>query len=274
MDIDNVLDKLSGKTDKAKTYLKGLFNKEKAGLEEQFGDALDEERINILSLIRVGQKYNVDKATIDSMIADSEGDPRDEDYYEEQVEEIMDKLTASDDLEDLIIEEDEMKKSSEVRMIDIPASGKINKDAWKEFMNTIEEPKYKSGDYIKTPSLIIELGATYYLKMGKETLKNGPYEHELEGKYGAYTKWAFKVQLIKVSDEELYGMKYEWGDYIGEIAYVDGQTYTLWLDKKAKDEYGTFWKKLTDDGFPDDRIFTFKHTKKGNYNVFRFALPK
>ena len=245
MNSDDILDGLSEKVGKDKKYLKGLFNKELELLNEQFGTSLTKDKLDMLSLIRVGKKYDIDKLGIEEIIRAISDmnklfDMDDED--EEKIEKIK---------EEVIMEEND-------------------RSALKDFMEAIPEPVV-SEEYERVPSLIIELGATYYLKM--IDLINPPHEHEFDGKYGPYTKWAFKIQLVKVSDEDLYDNVYERGFFKDKPAYVDGANYTLWLDDKARRYFGAFWTKLTPDGMYDDRIFTFKQTRK-KYNIFKFALPK
>jgi len=96
----------------------------------------------------------------------------------------------------------------------------------------------------------------------------------MDGKYGPYTVWAFKITLVKLSDADLYDKVYEKGDFEGELAYVDGKDYTLWLNAKAREQFGLFWSKLTADGLPDDRVFKYKFSKSGKYNKYTFGLPK
>lgn len=275
IDITKVLLKISNKVDKDKKYLKGLFNKEKQTLLEQFGDALDDDRLDMLSLLRVGKRYGLDKSAIDSFIDDSDDlkavgpyiplDKKDDDI-DTLLEDIIDDEVGVPD----VIVADEEKVVNKM-MVEIKEKGSISEEIWKQVMETIPEPETIITEYERTPSLIVELGATYHLKMD---LTEPPYEHECDGQFGPYMKTAFKVYFDKVSDEELYDLKYKYGDYEGEIAYTKGRKYTLWLDDKAKQYWALFWKKINADGIPDNRVFTFKHTKKGKYNVFKFGLPK
>jgi hypothetical protein len=247
MDIDSMLDKMSVDVDKSKTYLKGLYNTTKLELSEQFGEALSDERIVVMALGKVGKKYGLEKTDIDrySDAGETVGDLESDDDEEETVS----KLTITDD----------------------PNHGEGG-DAWDRFLSTIPDPTTQNKTYEKTPSLKVELGPTYYLKMTPPI--EPPYAHEFEGKFGPYTKYAFKVMLIKVSDADMYDVVYDYGDFIGKPAFVDGNNYTLWLDDKATGYMKLFWKRTTDDGKPDERIFTFKYTKKGTYNVWSFGLPK
>lgn len=270
MNIDLVLEKISDKVEKDKKYLKGLYNKEKAELIENFGSALTEERMDSLSLIRVGKKYGMTKADVDAIIEeDVEFDGS------ESNDEIADYLDNIEEEEDTFIaDEIEVDKDESTKGYielddddDLPDEG----NAWKRFLDTVPVPEFKTKEYVRTPSIIIEIGPTYYFKL---VLGEEPHPHEFEGKYGTYTRTAFKVDLVKVSDEDLYSVKYERGDFEGELAFVNGKRYTLWLDEKAVGFFKLFWKKLTVDGLPDDRTFTFKKSKKGNYNVWKFGLPK
>ena len=259
MDIDNVLEKMSTEVEKSKSYLKGIFNKETVELKEAFQDALSEERIIELALVKIGKRYGMDKTSVAELYIDlTEID---------DVDIIIDDIV--EELDDIVEEDGGYKKDF------ISAEEEVEEDfgrqAWRSFMKTVVEPVKPTGEYERTPSLIIEIGATYTLKVDTT---EPPYEHEFDGTYGLYTKWAFKVTLVKVSDEELYGTHYKKGEFEGQPAYVNGNRYTLWLDEKAKNHFGMFWKKLTTDGLPDNRIFTFKHSKKGKYNDFKFGLPK
>jgi len=278
INITKVLTEVSGKVDKNQKYLKGLFNKEKQGLIEQFGESLDDDILDRLSLMRVGKRYNLTKDTIDIFIVNSMSD---EDVI---IPEDGEDIITTDDDEDAIITDDEEdidtilegvveEKKAIVNLVerDIEEKGEISEAVWGNFMESIPEPETIITEYERTPSLIVELGATYHLKMD---LTEHPFEHECDGQFGPYMKTAFKVFFDKVSDEELYDMKYKYGDYEGEPAYTKGRKYTLWLDDKAKGLWAQFWKRLNSNGLPDNRMFTFKHTKKGIYNDFRFGLPK
>ena len=132
---------------------------------------------------------------------------------------------------------------------------------------------YGTDDYEKIPSLNIEIGPTYYLKLIEP--KKRPHAHEFDGTWGPYMKHAFDVILNKVSDGDLYDEVYDYGDFKGQKAFVDGQKYTLWLDDKAAGMFKMFWKKHTETGMPDDRDFTFKKGKdKRNRNIWTFKNIK
>lgn len=255
MDIDDVLTKMSAIVEKDKKYLKGIFNKEKAELKEAFQDALTDERIIELSLVKIGKRYGMDKASVTEL-------------YEDDIEEEIDEEGLDDIIED---DEEIFDEGMEDTLPDDEVKEDFGRQTWRSFMNTVVEPVKIKTDYERNPSLIIEIGNTYTLKLDTS---EPPYEHEFDGTYGLYTKWAFKVTLVKVSDEEAYSMHYKKGDFEGQPAFVDGNRYTLWLDEKGKNSFGMFWKKLTTDGLPDSRAFTFKHSKSGKYNVFKFGLPK
>lgn len=275
MDIDDVLTKMSTEVEKSKSYLKGIFNKETVELKEAFQDALSEERIIELALVKIGKRYGMDKSSVAGLYTDLE--EVDDIIIEETIDELDevinedDLVTTIDDMECAILSESSLSKdwTDEEEIEDVKED--IGRQAWRSFMKTVVEPVKPTGEYERTPSLIIEIGATYTLKVDTT---EPPYEHEFDGTYGLYTKWAFKVTLVKVSDEELYGTHYKKGEFEGQPAYVNGNRYTLWLDEKAKNHFGMFWKKLTTDGLPDNRVFTFKHSKKGKYNDFKFGLPK
>lgn len=262
MDVDKILKKISLKTGETISDLKDLFNNAKSELEEQFGDALNEDRKDILALIRVGKGYDITKAQIDSMASDGMSD------LDADIIEAFD-IKLDDPLNDLIDEDgdkiDDMGFKTEKK-------NSVGRSGWKDFMADIPEPSVNTEDYEKTPSLIVDLGCTYYIKIND--LVNEPYEHEMDGTYGPYTVWAFKITLIKISDEDLYDNVYSKGDFEGKLMYVDGQNYTLWLNEKAREQFAVFWKKLTADGIPDDRVFAYKFSKRGKYNNYQFKLPK
>lgn len=258
MDLDNILDKLSTKVDKAKTYLKGLYNKEKADLTDQFGDAIDDNRIMMLSLLRIGKKYGLDKSDVDKLTNDDDFD---------------DIPSITDDSIDDLIDDDDYTDMSDTEEINIetPANKSGNNDGWKKFLATIPDPMDKANiKYERTPSLIKELGATYYLKLTDPSKE--PYTHEFTGKYGTYDMHAVKVTLVKVSDEDLYDVFYKDGDFKGQKAFQNDKNYTLWLDDKAMGFFKYFLNKHFDDIISENVVFTFKWTKKGNYNVWTFKL--
>jgi hypothetical protein len=272
MDIDKILEKISIRCDKDKKYLKGLYNKAKKDLEEQFGDALNEDRIDMLSLIRIGKQYDITKDQIDEFVKDN---------TEKTVKvldddgDVVDDITLDDALDDLFDDDTSASLRNEIDDMgfETKKSNSVASASWKDFMDDTPEPSaIQTTDYERTPSLIVEIGCTYYIKMND--LDNPPYEHEFDGKWGPYTKWAFKIKLVKISDEDLYDKEYEYGEFKGKKAYVDGQNYTLWLNLRGRSQFGAFWKKLTSDGLPDGRTFTFKHTKPSGKNDFKFALPK
>lgn len=279
MDVDKILEKISVKIDKDKKYLKGLYNKAKKDLEDQFGDALNEDRLSMLSLIRVGKGYGIDKEQIDSMIADNVLE--EDGFFVGTVDSLPEDVL--DEVDDIIVVDDDEIEQRKAGIVDYEVDDmgfELEKepvevapsDSWKDFMDDIPEPTVYTDDFERMPSLIIDLGCTYYLKM--TDLENAPHEHEFDGTWGPYTKWAFKVKLIKISDSELYDKKYERGEFKDKLAYIDGQNYTMWLNEKERQYYAMFWKKLTANGLPDDRVFTYKKSKPGKYNVYKFALPK
>ena len=248
------------KTDKSWTYLKGLFNAANTEYADQFGDALPDEQRMLLALNKVGKKYGLEKTDMDKLIA-------------------SDKVTISAEDKQLAADIEEMFEADEstLEITDDPNHGVEIPDgspaSWKRFLAAIPDPSKPKTEYKKTPSLIVNIGPTYYLKMTDP--KSPPPEGiEFDGTYGKYTKYPFKVTLIKVSDEEMYGVVYKGGNFEGELAFVDGQEYTIWLDEKSVGYYKIFWLSVTDDGIPDDRIFTYKFSKKGKYNVYTYREAK
>jgi len=255
MELENLLTQLGEKIGKSPTYLKGLYNTSKKVYDEQFGDSLTDDQKVHMALTKIGKKYGMEDNDIDIMISDksdSDDEPIDfpiADFITELPAETPKGFTTTDD----------------------PNHGQSG-SAWGRFLSTIPDPTKPSVEYEKTPSLLIELGPTYYLKLTDPA--DIPYSHEFEGKHGRYTKHAFKVTLIKVSDEALYSELYTKGEFAGQKAYIDGRNYTLWLDDKSVGYFRIFWEKITDDGMPDGRVFTYKYGKKANYNVFTYGLPK
>ena len=262
MEIDEIIENIAEKTGKSEAYLKGIFTKERKILIEQFGDAIEDDKIDMLAVIKLGKKYDITKSDIDGFGSKDE----DASIYEEKydIDEILEDLDVLDDEEDVI---EKIKNG-------IENGKKINDSDWGRFMKTIPDPvAIVTTNYERTPSIIIEIGPTYYLKLTYP--KNPiPYSHEFDGKYGAYMKHAYKVTLVKVSDEDLYDVKYKEGEFKGKKAFINGQNYTLWLDDKAAGFFGIFWTKHTDDGLPDGRTFTFKKGFVKGRNVFTFRLPK
>jgi hypothetical protein len=265
--VSNVIEKMAEKTGKSEAYLKGLFTTEKKLLNEQFGDSLTEDKIDMLALIKVGKRYDIKRVDIDAFM--NGNSPEDSMVYDP-----IDDIIIDDDLIDDISINDDMPVDDVIDKVKIAVKngGKINEGIWVDFLATIPDPVViKKTDYERTPSLILEVGPTYYLKMAD--LHEPPHPHEFDGIHGLYTKTAFKVILLKVSDEELYEMNYKKGFFEGKPAFVDGQKYTLWLDEKAVKFYKLFWQKVSDNGLPDYREFTFKW-KKGKYNDWIFREVK
>jgi len=241
--------------EKDKKYLKGLYTKGSKELTEQFGDAITEDRIMLLALAKVGKQYGMTQSDVDKLVSGN-----DEDDFDFEDEDLLEsdesKLTIYDDIDD------------------VPAPVVSGSSSWDDLMARTPDPMAKAKEnskYEKNPSMIIELGPTYYLKVDLTEL---PFTKEFEGTYGPYTKTAVKVFLQKVSDEDAYEMKYTKGDFAGELAYVNGDRYTLWMDEKCMGFFKLFWFKHRGVPTPDNRIFTFKHTKKGKFNVWLFGLPK
>lgn len=243
MEVDIVLERLSDKVGKSKRYLKGLFNLAKNDYNNKFADAVTEEQKILLSLVKVGKNYNLNKTDIEKLI-----DKKDE----------------------IEMEEDKIEPQGDADIEPTGTETVTKHDSWEKFFSTLPEPA--KSDNKKLPSLIIELGPRYYLKMVEP--KQPPTTKEFDGQWGSYNKHVFKVLLVKVSDEDLYDIKYKGGNFKGELAFVDGQEYNLWLTDKACGYFKLFWKDKTDDGLPDDRIFTYKFTKNGKYNVHSFNEPK
>lgn len=263
MDIDEILGNMSTMVEKDKKYLKGLYNKGKEELSEQFGDAISEERTMVLALTKVGKQYNMSKTEIDALVSGEE--PEEEDF----------DLEFDDDEETIVGMTDDGEEILESIKIydDIDDVPKPSGNSWAEIMANVPDPfpDSKDVDYEKTPSLIVELGPTYYLKVD---LTSDPYPHEFDGKYGTYTKTAIKVFLQKVSDTDLYKVRYTKGDFAGKLAFVDGKKYTLWMDEKCLGMFKMFCMKHRGVPVPDASEFTFRYTKKANYNVWQFGKPK
>jgi len=252
MELNEILKDMSKIVDKDSKYLKGLYTKSKNELTEQFGEAITDDRIMSLALSKVGKQYGMAQGDVDRLInGDEEED--DLDFLDDDKDD--DGLTIYDDVEDV------PKPTG--------ASGNFG---WESVMQNVADPTIKrKGEFVKTPSLILELGPTYYLKVD---MSEDVYQHSGEGKYGPYTSTAVKVFLIKLSDSDMYDMKYTKGDFAGQPAFVNGNRYTFWMYEKALGFFKLFWMKHTGMPIPDDRIFTFKHTKKAGKNVFQFGLPK
>lgn len=255
MDIDEILESMSTAVDKDKKYLKGLFTKSKNELVEQFGEAIPEDRLMQLTLSKIGKQYGLSQPAIDKLINGDEEEDDDFSFDDDSID------IEDDSDDDGIITYDSTD--------DVPKPS----SAWAEVMSKVPDPfaNAEKPNFERTPSLLVELGPTYYLKVD---LTEDPHVHEFEGKYGAYEKTAIKVYLQKVSDTDLYAVKYNKGDFAGQLAFVDGKKYTLWMDDKCMGFFKMFWMKHRGIPEPDDRMFTFKHTKKGNYNVWQFGLPK
>lgn len=261
MNLENSISKLSTEIDKSETYLKGLHTQEKNKLSEQFGDALPDSRIDELAFSKIAKKYEVDKNKINELI---NGDELTEEEYSE--EENIDDLL--DDDEDTLIEIDDVDDLEDPPEKETREAGF---KSWKEAFKGIPEPKTfkkNDGEYEKTPSLIVEIGPTYHLKVKTD---EDVYTGEFEGKYGKYNRTAFKVELVKVSDSALYDMKYTKGDFKGQPAFKNGRTYTIWMDDKCFGHFKMFWIKVRGEPVPDDRVFTFRKSKQGNYNVWTFG---
>ncbi len=245
MEIENVLNKLSEEVGKSPKYLKGLFNSSMKEYNDQFGDSLTDKSKNLMAITKIGKKYDLDKSVIEGLTTDVKD---------------VEKLSADGDFSvDGFLATDDPNFN--------PAE-----NTWERFLSTIPDPTKPKTSYVKVPSLIIELGPTYYIKLTNP--KEVPFSKEFEGHYGKYMRHAFKITFVKVSDEDMYEQKYEKGDFAGQPAFVDGNNYTLWLDDKSVGFFRIFWNQITDDGIPDDRVFTYKYTKKGNYNVYTYKLPK
>lgn len=259
MELNEILKDMSKIVDKDSKYLKGLYTKNKNELTGQFGEAITDDRIMSLALAKVGKQYGMTQGDVDRLINGDE-DEDDLDFLDDDDENQLEyadesKLTIYDDVDDV--------------PKPMGASGNFG---WESVMEKVADPTIKKkGEYEKTPSLIIELGPTYYLKVD---MSEDVYQHSGEGKYGPYTSTAVKVFLIKLSDSDMYDMKYTKGDFAGQPAFVDGNRYTFWMYEKALGFFKLFWMKHTGLPIPDDRIFTFKHTKKAGKNVFQFGLPK
>ena len=260
MDIENVLEKMSVEVDKSKTYLKGLFNTADTDYKEQFGDSLSDDRRIMMSLTKVGRKYGLQRQEIEYMADTGEKPIHKEDL---------------DPNETMVIDVDEdtlLKMSSKLEVTDDVNHGE-GKSSWKRFLSTIPDPIKPRKDFVKIPSLIMEIGPTYYLKM--TDLSTGPPDAiEQDGKWGPYTVYPLKVTLVKVSDEDLYDVKYETGEFKGKKAFVNDKDYTMWINDKSMGYFRLFWERTTTDGEPDDRVFTYKFGKKGKYNVYTYGLPK
>lgn len=256
MDIDEILNKMSDIVEKDKKYLKGLYTKGLKELTEQFGNTLDKERISTLTLTKIGKQYNMTKDEVDKLVY---GD--------------IDSVIVDDD-DDLSFLEDDNEDEGVKIYDDVDDVPKPTVNSWDDYMEKVPDPLAKAREnskYERTPSLIVELGPTYYLRTD---ISETPFDHEFEGKYGPYINTAIKVWMDKVSDTDLYDVKYTKGDFAGKPAFVNGQKYTLWMDEKCMGFFKLFWMKHRGVPVPDDRVFTFKHTKKGNYNVWQFGIPK
>ena len=255
IDINKTLQEMEKKTEKSWTYLKGLFNAANSEYAETFGDSLPDENRIALSLNKVGKKYGLEKEDMEELIISEEG-----------IVSVEDKQLAED------IEEMFEAEESTLEITDDPNHGDGSPDAWRRFLAAIPNPTKPKTDYKKTPSLIVNIGPTYYLKMTDP--KTPPPEGiEFDGTYGKYIKYPLKVTLIKISDEEMYDVIYKGGNFEGELAFVDGQDYTIWLDEKSIGFYKLFWLSVND-RVPDDRIFTYKIDKKGKYNVYTYKEAK
>jgi len=254
MELKEILGSMSKIVDKDSKYLKGLYTKSKNELTGQFGEAITDDRIMSLALAKVGKQYGMTQGDVDRLI---NGDEEEDD---------LDFLNEEEDNDMKIYDSiDEVEKDYKP----VKESGSFG---WETVMENVPDPTImRKGEFIKTPSLILELGPTYYLKVD---LSEDVYQHSGEGKYGPYTSTAVKVFLIKLSDSDMYDMKYTKGDFAGQPAFVNGNRYTFWMYEKALGYFKLFWMKHTGMPVPDNRIFTFKHTKKAGKNVFQFGLPK
>ncbi len=256
MDLKMVLNNFSEHTEKSTSYLKGLFNKNMKVYDEQFGDSLGKKTKQIMAFTKIGKQYGLEQDTIDGLLVDAEEDNTEEEDFD--AEDFLDADSPYVQFED---EEEEPDEPEEEK-------------SWERFFSLIPDVDNSEKKYEKTPSLIIHIGPTYYLKMTNPDIPP-PDPIKFDGKFGEYYKVPIKVTLLRVSDEDLYGEVYEKGDFAGKPAFVDGAKYTLWLDSdKATPHFKMFWSKTTDDGLPDGRPFTYKFTKNGKYNVHTFKEAK
>lgn len=254
MDIETAITTISEKIDKSEKYLKGLFTQEKNILNEQFGDSIPDDRKDSLAILKVAKKYGLNKSDLEN---------KKEDDIMEEVEKFEDL-----DIEDppLSFNDEEDDEEEEEKVEDDPQS-------WKEVFKKVPNPfKDVETQFEKLPYLDIVIGPTYFLKL-VDPPNNVPRVIEFEGKFGIQNRYPIKVALKKISDTEIYSETYTKGDFTGLPKYVDGQKYTLWLDEKAMGFFKLFWEKLTSDGKPDTRIFAYKKSKKGRFNVYKFSLP-
>jgi hypothetical protein len=192
---------------------------------------------------------------------------------EDEAEELDDMFEDDDiDMGDVVEDDDDMGVDTEKKVSDdLPDSVS---DGWARVMANVPDPLAKAKEnsqYENVPTLIVEFGPTYYLSID---LTDEPHTREFEGKYGTYESTAMKVFLEKVSDDELYDLIFDKGDYAGELRYINGKKYTLWLDEKAMGFFKLFWMKHRGVPVPDDRTFTYRKSKSGKYNNHTFKLPK
>ncbi|KKN04731.1 hypothetical protein LCGC14_1094400 [marine sediment metagenome] len=270
MELNKILDDMSNEVGRNATYLKGLYNKNISELSEQFADTLTEDRLMVLALTKIGKKYGMSNSAIGITI-NGEPEPEDLEFLEDDTE--LDGLL--DEAMQATIDEIEAEPEVMINIYD-DADDLPNptENTWDSVMADVADPLAKAkegGKFEKTPSLIIEIGPTYYLKVD---LSEPPFPYPSEGKYGPQVNTVFKVWLQKVSDTDLYSVKYKKGDFAGQLAFVDGKRYSLWMDEKCIGYFKLFWMRHRGLPTPDDRIFTFKHSKKGIYNVWQFGIPK
>ena len=225
---------------------KDVLDKTINDLTEQFGDALTDERKMSMAILKLSKKYNT-KNNKNNKEEKSMAKPKKDD---------------SKDLIELEVPEsigDEKPRKS------------VDSD-WGRFLSTIPPPSESEVEYEKTPSFEIELGATYHFRLTDPS--KAPYSHEMDGKWGPYVKHAVKVTLLGVNDEDLLEKVFDYGDEKGELAYTIGRNYTLWITQNSMEYMAVFWSQVTDDGLPDNRAFTYKHTKKGKKNLFIYGESK
>ena len=261
MNLNKILKEMGSRTDKSWTYLKGIFNTANSEYHDQFGDALADDKKMIMALIKVGKKYDLDRTDVEKIINNNIVKVSEEDK----------KLAG--EIEDMFVDEEDT-----LTITDDPNHGEVDvssgsPSAWKRFLKAIPDPEVPFTEFEKTPSLIVEIGPTFYLKM--VDLENGPPDPvEMTGQWGPYDMYPFKVIFLKVSDEDLYDVQYKSGNFKGEDAYIKKRKYTFWINEKSLRQFRLFWEQITKDGVPDDRVFTYKFGKKGKYNVYTYGLPK
>lgn len=257
MNVEKIILNIAEHLGKRKGDVKRVYNTIKKTKDEELSGGVPEEMLERIVLLGVLRKYEIDVNTLDSFSEEEEEEEEDddEDFDDEE-----------DDDDDLDITFEEVKP-------EVATKGKVANTTWKNFLNSIPEPK-ESTDYETVPNLVQISGALYTLKLTEPD--ELPYEYEGVGHDGdPYVSYAMDVKLLGISPKSFKNETYDKsneksGVVKGEKCFNIGETYKLWLSKTAIGWFAKFWRDNLGLETADDRKFTYQKFKKEKITKYYF----